>query len=116
MNDNKAILIIADSERDSNIYYVTDFMAPDPFVYIQKGAEKIMITSDLELDRARSESKADKVISLSKYERIVKKRGGKPSGLIGVVAVALREMRVRKLLVPADFNVEYADFLRKKGF
>lgn len=116
MNDNKAILIIADSERDSNIYYVTGFMAPDPFVYIQKGAEKIMITSDLELDRARAESKADKVISLSKYERIVKKRGGKPSGLIGVVAVALREMRIRKLLVSADFNVEYADFLRKKGF
>ena len=116
MSDNKAILIIADSERDSNIYYATGFMAPDPFVYIQHGNGKIMITSDLELDRARSQSKVDKVLSLSKYERIVKKREGKPSGFIGVVTAALREMKIKKLLVPADFNVEYADFLRKKGF
>ncbi len=74
MRDNKAILIIADSEKDSNIYYATGFLAPDPFVYIRKDNEKIMITSDLELDRARSQSKLDKVLSLSKYERIVKKR------------------------------------------
>jgi Xaa-Pro aminopeptidase len=116
MSDNKAILIIADSERDSDIYYATGFMAPDPFVYIQHGNGNIMITSDLELDRARSQSKADKVLSLSKYERIVKKRGGKPSGLVVAVAAALREMKIRTLLVPADFNVEYADFLRKKGY
>ena len=116
MSDNKAILIIADSERNSNMYYATGFMASDPFVYIQQGNRKIMITSDLELDRARSQSKADKVLSLSKYERIIKKRGGTPSGLIGVVTAALREMKIKKLLVPADFNVEYADFLRKNGF
>ena len=85
MSNSKAILIIADSERDSNMYYATGFMAPDPFVYIQKDTENIMITSDLELDRARSQSKADKVLSLSKYERIIKKRRGTPSGLIGVV-------------------------------
>ena len=116
MSDNKAMLIIADSERDSNIYYATGFMASDPFVYIQKGNGKIMITSDLELDRARSQSKVDKVISLSKYKRIIRKRGAAPSGLIGVVAAALREMKIKELLVPADFNVEYADFLRKKSF
>jgi len=116
MSDNKTILIIADSERDSNIYYATGFMAPDPFVYIQKGTERIMITSDLEVDRARSQSKADKVLSFSEYERIIKKRGGTPSGLIGVVTAALREMKIKKLLVSADFNVEYADFLRKRGF
>lgn len=116
MSNDKAILIIADSERNSNIYYATGFMAPDPFIYIQNGTEKIMITSDLEMDRARSQSKADKVLSFSRYERIVKKRGGKPSGLVGTVAAALREMKIRTLLVPADFNVGYADFLRKKGF
>jgi len=116
MSNDKAILIIADSERDSNIYYATGFLAPDTFVYLQNGNEKIMITSDLELDRARSQSKANRVVSLSKYERIVKKRGDNPSGLIGAVAAALKEMKIKKLQVPADFNVEYADFLRKKSF
>ncbi len=116
MDNNKAILIIADSERDSNMYYATGFPAPDPFVYIQNGNDKIMITSDLELDRAKSESKANKVLSLSKYERIAKKRGGKSTGLISTVAAALREMDIKSLQVPANFSVEHADFLRKNGF
>ncbi len=116
MSSDKAILIIADSERDSNMYYATGFPAPDPFVYIRKDNEKIMITSDLELDRAKSQSNADKVLSLSQYERIVKKKGNRLAGLIEIVAESLREMDITKLLVPANFSVEYADFLRKNGF
>ncbi|MHC4139561.1 MAG: aminopeptidase P family N-terminal domain-containing protein [Planctomycetota bacterium] len=98
------------------MYYATGFPAPDPFVYIQKNNEKIMITSDLELDRAKSQSKADKILSFSKYERIAKKHGGNFSGFIEVVATALRKMDIRSLQVPANFSVEYADYLRKNGF
>ncbi|ODS32366.1 MAG: Xaa-Pro aminopeptidase (X-Pro aminopeptidase - aminopeptidase P II) [Candidatus Scalindua rubra] len=116
MRDKKAILIIADSERDSDMFYATGFLAPDPFVYIQKDDEKIMVTSDLELERAKSQSRVDKVLSLSKYEKIVKKRGKKTSKLIELVIAVLRETNIKKLSVPANFNVEYADFLRKKGF
>ena len=116
MNNDKALLIIADSERDSNMYYATGFPAPDPFVFIRNGNEKIMITSDLELDRAKSESNADKVLSLSQYERIIKKKGNSFACLIEIVATALREMDIKKLQVPANFSVEYADFLRKDGF
>ena len=116
MKSDKTLLIIADSERDSNMYYATAFPAPDPFVFIRKGNEKIMITSDLELDRAKSESKADKVLSISKYERVIRKSGGNSFCLIEIVAAALREMNITKLQVPANFSVEYADFLRKNGF
>ena len=116
MRSDKTLLIIADSERDSNMYYATGFPAPDPFVFIRKGNEKIMITSDLELDRAKSESKADKVLSISKYERVIRKSGGNSFCLIEIVAAALREMNITKLQVPANFSVEYADFLRKNGF
>ena len=116
MHYDKAILIIADSERDSNIYYATGFLAPDPFVYIQKNDERTIIINDLELDRARSQSKVDKILSLSKYERIAKRKGSKFSGFIGVVTEALKELKIRSLLVPSNFSVEYADFLRKEGF
>jgi Xaa-Pro aminopeptidase len=116
MKNDKALLIIADSERDSNMYYATGFPAPDPFIFIRKGNEKIMITSDLELDRAKSESKADNVLSLSKYERIIRKSGGNSACLIEIVVAALREMEISKIQVPANFSVEYADFLRKNGF
>ncbi len=115
MRDNKTILIIADSEKDSNMYYATGFLAPDPFVYIQKDSEKIIFTGDLELDRARSQSRVDKVLPLSKYEKIIRKRGEKPSKLIEIVIAILRDINIKRLLVPANFNVEYADFLRKKG-
>ena len=116
MDNDKALLIIADSERDSNMYYATGFPAPDPFVFIRKGNEKIMITSDLELDRAKSESKADKVLSLSQYERIARKKGNNSACLIEIVAIALGEMNIKQLQIPANFSVEYADFLRKNGF
>ncbi len=116
MSNDKALLIIADSERDSNMYYATGFPAPDPFVYIKKDSERIMITSDLELDRAKSESKVNKVFSFSKYERIARKRGKRFACLIEIVATALKEMGIKTLQVPANFSVEYADFLRKDGF
>ncbi|GAX62477.1 Xaa-Pro aminopeptidase [Candidatus Scalindua japonica] len=116
MSNNKAILIVADSERDSNMYYATGFSAPDTFAFIQRSSERFIITSDLELDRAKSQSKADTVLSFSKYERIAKKRNGKATGLIDIVAVALKEMKIIKLQVPANFSIEYADFLRKDGF
>ena len=45
-----------------------------------------------------------------------KKHGGNFSGFIEVVATALREMDIKTLQIPPNFSVEYADFLRKKGF
>ena len=116
MCDDKPILLITDSERDSNMYYATGFMAPDPFVYIQNSGKKTIIINDLELDRARSQSKADKVLSISKYENIARKKGSRSSGFVGVVSAALREMKISSLQVPANFSVEYADLLRKEGF
>ena len=54
-----AVLIIAASEPDANLYYATRFIAPDPFVFLQIGGEKVLLMSDLEVDRARSQSSAD---------------------------------------------------------
>ena len=116
MRDNEAILIIADSEKDSNMYYATGFMAPDPFVYIRKGDETFMVANDLELDRARLQSRVDRVLPLSKYENLLRKKRNKSPRLIEIVVAVLREIDVKGLLVPANFNVGYADLLRKKGF
>jgi len=48
-----ASLIIAASELDSNLYYACRFMAPDPFVFAEVDGKKILLMSDLEVDRAR---------------------------------------------------------------
>jgi Xaa-Pro aminopeptidase len=35
MTDDRALLMIAASETDSNLYYATRFIAPDPFVFLE---------------------------------------------------------------------------------
>ena len=35
-----ALLLIAASEADANLYYATRFLAPDPFVFLQVGTRK----------------------------------------------------------------------------
>lgn len=107
---NTPILIIAASEHDANLYYVTKFLAPDPFVYIQTETEKIIITSDLEIDRAKQESSA-KIYSLQKlYQNYT----NKPE-LTTVIADVLKEKGIDQVQVPQNFPILYADELRNQN-
>ena len=56
-----AILMIAASEKDANLYYATHFLAPDSFIYTEIHGKIYLFMSDLELDRAKSEAKVDEV-------------------------------------------------------
>src|SRR5215510_13252262 len=40
---HKATVFIAASELDSNLYYATKFIAPDPFIYLEIKGERIMV-------------------------------------------------------------------------
>ena len=60
-----ATVFIAASETDSNLYYATKFIAPDPFIYLEVKGERLMIMSDLEVDRARHQATVDRVVSYS---------------------------------------------------
>ena len=59
-------LLYAASETDADILYPTGFFAPDPFLFIQKGRTRILVMSDLEMDRARKQARVDRVVSWSK--------------------------------------------------
>ncbi len=119
MQHYDAILIIASSEADSNLYYATRFLAPDPFIFLQMGhppqAEKILVMSDLELDRAKAQARANTVLSLSQYEGLVKQKGREPTW-VNVLDLLLQERKVKWVLVPSNFPIEYADGLRGKGY
>lgn len=112
----KSILIIAASERDANLYYATRFIAPDPFVFFEIAGEKILLMSDLEAGRARSQSSVDRVLSTSKLAADYRKRKKERPSLMGLIDDFLKSKRVQNLLVPADFPVSYADSLRRRGF
>ncbi len=107
-------LIIAASEADSNLYYACRFLAPDPFVYLGVNGRKILLMSDLEVDRARSQARVDEVLSLSEWEAKARQRWQTPR-LTDTVSLLLEDYGVKAVEVPADFPLEAADRLRERG-
>lgn len=110
------VLMIACSETDSNIYYASGFLAPDAFIYLEADGRSFLLMSDLEVDRARAQSKVDQVLSYSDYEERARKAGSERPDLIEVVHVLLQEQKVSELTVPATFPLEYGDALRSRGY
>ncbi len=113
---DKATLIIAASERDANLYYATRFWAPDPFLFLQIGTRKLMVMSDLEVDRAKSEAKVDEVLSMSKLQAQAKRQGVAQPWAMDVVDLLLKENKVTQIRIPGVFPVSLADRLRAKGY
>ena len=114
--DGQARLIIAASEQDANLYYATRFLAPDAFIFLQSDDKKLLLMSDLELDRARSQATVDEVLSYSDYEAKARSEAGATPTLIQTLSVLLRERGLTRLLVPSTFPLSHADGLRKAGF
>src|SRR4029079_9379667 len=113
---HKATVFIAASELDSNLYHATRFIAPDPCIYLEIKGERLMIMSDLEMDRAKTQASVDRVLSYSEIEQKAKKQGIKNPATVDVVHVVLKEAKVRRLLVPANFPFIYATRLQELGY
>ena len=111
-----ATLFIAASELDSNLYYATKFVAPDPFIYMEVKGERLLVMSDLEMDRAKSQASVDRVLSYSELEKKAKSNGTKEPSTVDIVHVILREAKVRQLLVPANFPFIHATRLQELGY
>jgi Xaa-Pro aminopeptidase len=111
-----ARLIIGASEQNANLYYATRFLAPDPFVFLGHGGETLLLMSDLELDRARSQAQVSRVLALREYEARATGRGPERPTLLDALAVLLEERGIRTLEVPGSFPVEHADGLRERGY
>ena len=115
MKIQEATLLISSSETDSNLYYATRFLAPDPFIFLQIGDEKVIIMSDLELDRARSEAKVSTILSFSSYEESARKSGTENPGTADIIGEFLRERGIKRVIVPSYFGIRNALLLQEKG-
>jgi Xaa-Pro aminopeptidase len=116
MDTHSAILIVAASERDANLYYATQFLAPDSFVFLQTTTQKILLMSDLEIDRAKQQATVDIVLSYSDYDKKFKDQGMTEPKAADVIKAVLDEFGVTNLIVPTNFGVDLADALRDRGF
>jgi Xaa-Pro aminopeptidase len=111
-----ATLFIAASEQDSNLYYATRFIAPDAFIYMEIKGERLLVMSDLEMDRARAQASVDRVLSYSELEQKAKAQGIKDPTTVDIVHVVLKEFKIRRLLVPANFPFIHATRLQELGY
>jgi Xaa-Pro aminopeptidase len=116
MAADRATLIIAASESDSNLYYVTRFIAPDAFIYLEVKGERLLVMSDLELDRARSQANVDRVLSYSEIDRKLRTTGVADPGIVEIIHAVLQPAGVTRLQVPASFPFGYARRLQELGY
>jgi len=110
-----AILMIAASEKDANLYYATRFLAPDPFVFTQIRKKSYLLMSDLELDRAKAQAKVDRVLSTSQLAKRLVQRKIKPT-LLNMIDSLYKEEKTKTVLVPETFGFAYSEALRRKGY
>jgi Xaa-Pro aminopeptidase len=101
-------LIVAASENDADMLYATRFWAPDPFIFLQRNGKRTLVLSDLEIDRARRQARADEFVSFNKLEREVQGKAKKTPPYEKVLSHFLRKRGVRSTIVPGNFPLGYA--------
>jgi len=104
------MLLFGDSVHNQNMYYLTHFLAADPFIYLGGGKTKeILIISALELGRAEKESRIKDIRPISDYADV------KRYDIGSVIAKLLEEEGVGDLWVEKSFPIFLGDKLRDAG-
>jgi Xaa-Pro aminopeptidase len=111
--DDRAIIIIDSSDRNSDLYYATKFKVPDPVMYIEYKEESFLILNDLEVDRGKKEAQVTKVIGFSEYEEKLKYAKDKNFLLLDII---LKEKEIEKILVSENFGAYFYKKLVNNGY
>ncbi len=113
-------MVYADSERNADLYYLTNFLAGDPFLFVEQGGKRELFLSDLEVDRGKNQSAVDAVVRVADIVEAAKKQpGGLPSARWQRLAHLIRQIASERGLtgfdVPDVFPAALADSLRGLG-
>ncbi len=109
-------IIISASESDSNLYYATHFMVPDPILFLEHKGKKHLVLSDLEIDRARASSTVHHVHSQSDLARTLKKSKSNLTSYSRIADILLKKWKVKDITVPASFPAEQFVSFKKLGY
>jgi len=116
----EALLLYSESFKDANMYYLTKFLAPDPFIFLKKvDTDPVIVVNQMEYPRAQKQSIVKDVRSYFdyKYLEIVKTAKEPHLGTMKFIAnVAKKELGAdTKICVPHNFPAMAADVLREMG-
>src|SRR5205809_3185814 len=110
-----ARLIVAPSDTDADMLYATRIFIGDPFIFLQQNGKRTLVLSDLEIDRAKKNAKADEFVMFSQLEREVQGKAKKAPPYEKVLAHFLTKRGVERALVPANFPLGFANEIKRKG-
>jgi Xaa-Pro aminopeptidase len=110
----KTRLIVAASENDADMLYATRFFAPDAFIFLEHDSKRLLVLSDLEIDRGRKQATADEILPYSEFEKEVQGKSKKAPPYEKVLAHFLTKRKVHSALVPANFPLGFARELESK--
>src|SRR5256885_3906723 len=110
-----ARLIVAPSETDADMLYATQIFIGDPFIFLQQNGKRTLVLSDLEIDRAKRNAKADEFVMFSQLEREVQGKAKKAPPYEKVVAHFLTKRGVKRAKVPANFPLGFANEIKRRG-
>ncbi|GAA0285434.1 M24 family metallopeptidase [Halobacterium noricense] len=102
-----------DDASNSDLYYVTGFDAPDPYLAVYTPEETAVLVSSLEYGRAKQESRADTVKRHADYDyRAKHAEHGEREAQALMAAEFLADVGCESLAVQNEFPVGTADALR----
>ena len=116
----ESLLLYADSLKDANMYYITEFLAPDPFIFLKRIEEDPMIiVSQMEFWRAKKQSIVKDVRSYLDYNYLTSVKSSKEPQLCAIEFIAKvveKELgKGTRICVPPNFSLIIADVLRAEG-
>ena len=79
--------------------YATGIFVPDPFIFLEHRGRKIVVVSDLEIDRVKKKARVDRVLSVSHYQRKLKRLGIDRPRLVDVLNKLLNELLMQVLII-----------------
>ncbi|MGZ4904002.1 MAG: M24 family metallopeptidase [Halobacteriota archaeon] len=103
------------SVHNANLYYLTSFLAGDPFLFVRSNMQSTLVVSSMERDRAARSSIIDRVQTREDYlsDAPTPKRDQAATELIASV---LHAHNAKRIGVDRTFPVVLADTLRSKGY
>ncbi|MDX8403050.1 MAG: Xaa-Pro peptidase family protein [Mariprofundaceae bacterium] len=110
-----ATLMIAASENDADMLYVSELFVPDAFIAIELSDGWHGLFSPLEVDRAGKQSKFNHVHLDTPWREKAKEHQWE-AGLASAAAAFLKAHGVSNIRVPGHFPLRYAEQLRNWDF
>jgi len=115
-SQEKTLLVYANPEFVSDLYYLSGLMTPDPYILLKHENHTTVAVSPLEYGRAAKEARADKVVDIQSFASRNEALIGR--GLSAEAATILNLMQdqgIKTAQVTRDFPFYLAEELRAQG-